>query len=73
MGIEPYVRITEDAESNLLREAVKTSYEKGGEQVSIGKEIVSRETVKNKIHRLEFPKEITYPKERSRISLYRCR
>lgn len=64
MGLEPYARMTEDAEVNLLTEAVQTSYEKGGEQVSIGKEQVSRETVKKKIHRLEFPKKIAYPEEK---------
>ena len=64
MGLEPYARMTEDAEVNLLTEAVQTSYEKGGEQVSIGKEQVSRETVKKKIHRLEFLKKIAYPEEK---------
>ena len=64
MGLEPYARMTEDAEANLLREAVQTSYEKGGEEVSIGKEKVSRETVKKKIHRLEFPKKTVYPEEK---------
>ena len=58
MGIEPYARMTEDAEANLLTEAVETSYEKGGKQVSISREEVSRETVKNKIHRLKFPKDM---------------
>ena len=67
MGIEPYARMTEDAEANLLTEAVETSYEKGGKQVSIGKEIVSRETVKNKLHRLEFPKEVTYKEEKKEV------
>ena len=42
MGLAPYARMTEDAEANLLTEAVQTSYEKGGEEVSIGKEQVIR-------------------------------
>ncbi len=68
MGLEPYARMTEDAEANLLTEAVQTSYEKGGENVSIGKEQVSRETVKNKIHRLEFPKKMGYPEEKKVVN-----
>ena len=36
-------------------------YEKGGKQGSIKREKVSKETVKNKIHRLKFPKKTSYP------------
>ena len=57
--LEPYARMIENAEANRLREAVQTSYEKGGKEVSIG-----RETVKKKIHRLEFPKEKVYLEEK---------
>ena len=64
MGLEPYTRMTKDMEANLLKEAVQTSYEKGGEEISIGKEKVSRETVKKKIHRLEFPKKPYIQKKR---------
>ena len=32
--------------------------------MSIGKEKVSRETVKKKIHHLKFPKKIAYPEEK---------
>ena len=56
MGIEKHARMTEDAEAKLLEEAVQTSYRKGGEQVSITEEAVSKETVMNKIHTLRFPK-----------------
>ena len=35
MGLEKYVRITEDAEARILEETVQTSYEKGGSAVSI--------------------------------------
>lgn len=57
MGLEPYARITEDAEATVLTEAVQTSYEKGGEKVSIGKEQVSR----------EMAKKIVYPKEKKEV------
>lgn len=57
MGLEPHTRMTEDAHARILEEAVQTSYEKGGKYVSISElETVSRETVKNKLHELKFPK-----------------
>ncbi|WP_242970300.1 UPF0236 family transposase-like protein [Blautia sp. An249] len=56
MGIEKHTRMTENAEAKLLEEAVQTSYRKGGEQVCITEEAVSKETVMNKIHTLRFPK-----------------
>lgn len=55
MGIEKHARMTEDAEAKLLEEAVQTSYRKGGESASISSEVVSKETVMNKIHTLTFP------------------
>ena len=55
MGIEKHARMTEDAEAKLLEEAVQSSYRKGREAVAIMKEAVSKETVMNKIHALQFP------------------
>ena len=55
MGIEKHARMTEDAEAELLKEAVQTSYQKGGISACISDEFVSKATVKNKIHALEFP------------------
>ena len=56
MGIEKHARMTEDAEAKLLEEAVQTSYRKGGLSACITEECVSKETVMNKLHSLEFPK-----------------
>ena len=56
MGLEKHARLTEDAEAKLLEEAVESSYRKGGENASISIEGVSKQTVKNKIHQLQFPK-----------------
>lgn len=56
MGLEKHARLTEDAEAELLKEAVQTSYRKGGENASISEAVVSKETVMNKIHALHFPK-----------------
>ena len=56
MEIEKHARMTEDAEAKLLEEAVQTSYRKGGESASISSDVVSKETVMNKIHTLNFPR-----------------
>lgn len=63
MGLSPNERLTEDAKVRLLEEAVQTSYRRGGEEVSLESE-VSKQTVKNKIHQLEFPKNTEKPKEK---------
>ena len=55
MGIEKDARMTEDAEAKMLEEAVQSSYRRGGEEASILGE-VSKGTVKNHLHALEFPK-----------------
>lgn len=54
MGIEPHERMSEDAEAKLYEEAVQTSYRRGGEACSLMGN-VSKQTVKNKLHKLEFP------------------
>lgn len=64
IGLTPYQRITEDAEAKMLEEAVRTSYQKGGEEASLTTD-VSRQTVKNKIHQLEFPP-MEEPEEKKR-------
>lgn len=63
LGLEANERITEDAHARLLKEAVQTSYRRGGEEVSLGAE-VSKQTVKNKIHQLEFPKNEEKPEKK---------
>ena len=55
MGLESHARISEDAEARILEEAVESSYRKGGINACIGKQEVSKETVMNKLHTLEFP------------------
>ena len=56
MGIDSHERISEDAVAQMLEESVQTCYRKGGEAVSI-LDKVSKETVKDKLHALEFPAE----------------
>lgn len=65
MGLDRHVRMTEDAEAQMLEEAVDSSYRKGGMRASIS-ESVSKQTVKNKIHELRFatePKKLAVKKE----------
>ena len=54
LEIEENSRISEDAEAQLLAEAVQTSYARAGNAVSLS-DSVSKSTVKNKVHGLEFP------------------
>lgn len=53
LGLSPNQAMTEDAVANILKEAVQTSYRKGGEAAS--PDGVSKGTVKNLIHGLRFP------------------
>ncbi len=53
LGLDPHERMTEDAEAELFKEAADASYRKAGEECSI-QSSVSKETVKNKIHALDF-------------------
>lgn len=57
LGIESHERITEDAEALLLEEAAKSSYSRGGNAVSITEDVVSKQTVKDRLHELAFPEE----------------
>lgn len=66
MGLERHARMTEDAVARILEEAVESSYRKGGECASIGMESVSKQTVMNKIHKLEFP-EVRTAKEKKAV------
>lgn len=66
LGLEPNERITEDAQAKMLEEAVQTSYRRGGEEASLGTD-VSRQTVKNKIHQLEFPKNEERPEKKKEV------
>ena len=65
LGFEEGDRMTEDAEAEVLLEAVQTSYRRGGEAASITDK-VSKTTVKNKIHKLEFPG-LEPPREKKKV------
>lgn len=57
LGIESHARLSEDAEALLLEEAVETSYEKAGKNISLREE-VSKQSVHEKIKELKFKEEI---------------
>ena len=70
MGLAKHARMTEDAEAKILEEAVQTSYRRGGENAAITEDMVSKETVMNKIHGLEFPKVKPLPEKKTLKYLY---
>ena len=66
MHLGDHERMTEDAVTRVLTEAVQSSYRKGGEEACLNEEGVSKQTVKNLIHRLEFPEEAK-PREKKQV------
>lgn len=69
LALEPHERMTEEAEARMLEEVAEVSYRKSGELVSPTDD-VSKQTVKNKIHRLEFPALVAPLKKREVEYLY---
>ena len=63
MGLEKHERISEDALARMLKEAVQSSYRRGGEETSLTTG-VNKQTVKNKIHELEFPRNEEEPEKK---------
>ena len=53
--LEKRERLTEDAKVRMLTEVTEGSYRKSGEATCLNGDRISRQTVKNEIHRLEFP------------------
>lgn len=66
LGLEKNERITEDALARMLKEAVQTSYRRGGEETSLTT-AVKKQTVKNKIHALQFPKNEEVPEKKKEV------
>lgn len=66
MGFEQGERLTEDAIAKILAEAADSSYRKGGLNASIAGDTVSKETVMEKLHILEFP-EVKVPAEKRQV------
>lgn len=66
LGLEKNERITEDALARMLKEAVQTSYRRGGEETCLTT-AVKKQTVKNKIHALQFPKSEEVPEKKKEM------
>ena len=66
MGFEKHERISEDAFAKMLKEAVQTSYRRSGEATSLTTD-VKKQTVKNKIHELEFPRNEEKPEKKKEV------
>lgn len=70
INITAHERMTEDAVAKVLEEAVETSYRKGGENACITSDIVSAETVMNKIRALSFPAAAVLEEKREAECIY---
>lgn len=66
MGFAPGERLTEDAVARIYEEAAESSYRKGGMNASISRVAVSKETVMEKLHSLQFP-ETEHPEEKKQV------
>ena len=60
MGLSSNQEMAEDVMANIYQEAVQTSYRKAGEEAT-SIEGVSKQTVKNQLHKLKFPKSFQIP------------
>ena len=65
LNLSPNQTMTEDAMANIYREAVQTSYRKAGEAAS--PDGVTKETVKNLLHRTKFPENFKPPEEKKAV------
>lgn len=70
LEIEPHTRMSEDAIARMLEEAVDSNYRKGGAKASISGSVMTKETVMNKLHELEFPKTLHEGERQTVDTLY---
>lgn len=66
MGVGPGERLTEDALARIYEEAAESSYRKGGVNASISRVLVSKETIMEKLHNLQFLK-AEQPEEKKQV------
>lgn len=66
LDVAPNQEMTEDVMANVYKEAVQTSYRKAGEEAS-NQEKVSKETVKNLLHKTRFPKNYQVPEKKKEV------
>lgn len=70
IGMEPHTRMSEDAVARILEEAVDSTYRKGGANASLSGSVMSKETVMNKLHVLQFPKTLHQGEKKVVQTLY---
>ena len=68
LGFESREYITEDAKARICEEAVESCYRKGGINACIDDELVSKESVMNIVHSLNFPEIVSTEKEKRKAS-----
>lgn len=56
LGLTAHMRISKEAQACLIEEAIKSSYEKAGQEIGFN-DSVSRETVMRHVHRVKIPEE----------------
>lgn len=66
LGFTENQRITDDAIAKIYKEAVQTSYRRGGEAVN-NDDTVSKEAVKDLLHKTKFPKNFQIPKQKKKV------
>ena len=67
IGLESHDKVSAAALTRALREAVETSYRKGGEEACLTSDVVSKQTVKNLIHKLDVETEEVVPETKKKI------
>lgn len=67
IGIESNDKVSQAALTSALREAVETSYRKGGEEACMTSDIITKQTVKNQIHELEVEMPEDIPEQKKKI------
>lgn len=70
LEIEPHTGMSEDAIAHMLEEAADSNYRKGGANASISGSVMTKETVMNKLHELEFPKTLHEGERKTVDTLY---
>lgn len=70
LEIESHTRMSEDAIARMLEEAADSNYRKGGAKASISGSVMTKETVMNKLHELEFPKTLHEGERKNVDTLY---
>ena len=67
IGLDAHDKVSTAALTRALREAVETSYRKGGEEACLTADVVSKQTVKKLIHKMDMEMEQPVPEEKKKI------